>query len=37
VLADPEHPASAAFRTLAARVAEAVRQAPRFAVTGVSA
>jgi ATP-binding protein involved in chromosome partitioning len=36
VLADPAHPASAAFRTLAARVAEAVRQAPRFAVTGVS-
>ncbi len=37
VLAEPAHPASAAFRTLAARVAEAVRQAPRFAVTGVTA
>ena len=36
VLAEPAHPASAAFRTLAARVAEAVRQAPRFVVTGVS-
>jgi ATP-binding protein involved in chromosome partitioning len=36
VLAEPAHPASVAFRTLAARVAEAVRHAPRFAVTGVS-
>jgi ATP-binding protein involved in chromosome partitioning len=37
VLADPAHPASAAFRTLATRVADAVRSAPRVTVAGVSA
>ncbi len=37
VVAEPAHPASAAFRALAARVAEAVRRAPRVGVAGVTA
>jgi ATP-binding protein involved in chromosome partitioning len=37
LLADPAHPASATFRTLAARVAAAVRAAPQMPVAGVSA
>jgi len=37
LLADPAHPASAAFRSLAARVAATVRGAPHAPVAGVSA
>ena len=37
VVAEPDHPASAAFRALAARVAEVVRRAPRVGVAGVTA
>jgi ATP-binding protein involved in chromosome partitioning len=37
VAADPAHPASETFRVLAARVAAAVRDAPRAPVAGVSA
>ena len=36
VAADPSHPASETFRALAARVAAAVRAAPRAPVVGVS-